>query len=106
MKARSGARGYEDRAANAPVSSARMAHRRGTPVSPTLAAMRGRGVRHMDIPTTFLKCDDINRQVPLAPPAEACVRQGHPWRARRAIYDLADGPTALYQTLDDFFART
>ena len=68
-------------------------------------SVAGVGVRQMDISTAALKSDDISRQVPPVPPAAAGVSQGHLWRAREAIYGLADAPSASYHTLGVIFTR-
>lgn len=55
IKARFIARWYEDPAVNALVHPAKMARQRSAPVLLALAAIRGSGVRQIDILTGFLK---------------------------------------------------
>ena len=67
-----------------------------------LAALRNWTVEQMDVSGAFLKRDPIQRLVWLQPPPGANLRGARVWRANKAIYGLADGPSYFFKTLDRF----
>ena len=68
----------------------------------SLAATENWAVEQMDVSGAFLKSDPIQRLVWLRPPPEANLRYGKIWRANKAIYGLADGPSYFFKTLGRF----
>ena len=84
------------------INSALMAGRGSNLLLLSLAALRKWTVGQMDVSGAFLKSDPIQRLVWLQPPPEANLRSARVWRANKAIYGLADGPSYFFKTLDRF----
>ena len=104
IKARLAARGFENPEVKNKtlINSALMAGRGSNLLLLSLAALRKWTVEQMDVSGAFLKSDPIQRLVWLQPPLEANLRSTRVWRANKAIYGLADGPSYFFKTLDRF----
>ena len=104
IKARLVARGFEDPEVKNKtlINSALMAGRGSNLLLLSLAALRKWTVEQMDVSGAFLKSDPIQRLVWLQPPVEANLRHSKIWRANKAVYGLADGPSYFFKTLDRF----
>ena len=65
----------------------------------TIAASRQWKIKTTDMKSAFLQGDEMERDVYIKPPKEACEKDGYVWKLKRCLHGLSDASRQFYMSV-------